>query len=404
MALDAAQLAAENAALRAEVAELRERGAFLEAFYADHATAETPGDSDAEARAAAIEAAEVYVVRLRDLARRGSASDAALALGPNVSLEYTLDSPMFRKSSEAFERTVDGLGDVLRELAKRCRAWAKLQLEADAAAKLVSAFLTSRKHGRALFSGAHASLGSLSERMILFAQDFRAAAERRSAFARCVEASVCDGLIKFCENELGDVKSFSTEVWRLGDVFEGKLCDVLRYADAESLQKNGAATEQLQDARTRFETARFALVRYLNGVDAKKKLALSEALHAASQGLAAESCAFRSDLRLTQRALDVERERAVLDESLWDAVLQRLEAELSGELPPPGAPAGARAETDLTPMPGSREKGAPPWSISLTTEVGRSSVGETSLGSPSARLDGRRGATSSRVQTAPRPS
>jgi hypothetical protein len=60
--LDATQLAAENAGLRAEIAELKERStsrearlAFLEAFYTEHAAAEPPGDADADARAAAIE-------------------------------------------------------------------------------------------------------------------------------------------------------------------------------------------------------------------------------------------------------------------------------------------------------------------------------------------------------------
>ena len=366
-------VAEENAKLRAEVRELKEQMQFYREYWEKHSASEAvaPVEEDFPERLRAIADEATCVASLRDRVASGvPSSEAALALGPNVSLEYTRDSPMFRRSAVAFEQSLDGLGEMLRELSLRVRAWTKAQRDADAKGRRVAAHLRDRRHARCLFSGAHASLGDLTAKGGCFADCVDALVRGRSDLSDRLDEQVAAGLEDFTQNELGDVASFRADVMKLGDVYEQKLCAVLQL-DAESLSEDTLA--RLQDARSRFERARFALVRYLNGVDAKKMLAISAALgegagavkvyhDAGSKRLCG---ALSGEVELTRRALSVERERHLLDEELWDKVLERLEAELSGELPPPGAPRGARA----APADIARLTAAPTWSAALTTEV-----------------------------------
>ena len=122
-------------------------------------------------------------------------------------------------------------------------------------------------------------------------------------------AQALDG---FRRDELGDVAAFRADVWRLGDAYEQKLCAVLQL-DAAALSDE--ALEALQASRSRFERARFALVRYLNGVDAKKALAISAALAEGTGALQRYYDEGRlrlcgpigAEVELTRRALAVER-------------------------------------------------------------------------------------------------
>ena len=334
-------VAEENAKLRAEVRELKEQMQFYREYWEKHSASEAvaPVEEDFPERLRAIADEATCVASLRDRVASGvPSSEAALALGPNVSLEYTRDSPMFRRSAVAFEQSLDGLGEMLRELSLRVRAWTRAQRDADAKGRRVAAHLRDRRHARCLFSGAHASLGDLTAKGGCFADCVDALVRGRSDLSDRLDEQVAAGLEDFTQNELGDVASFRADVMKLGDVYEQKLCAVLQL-DAESLSEDTLA--RLQDARSRFERARFALVRYLNGVDAKKMLAISAALgegagavkvyhDAGSKRLCG---ALSGEVELTRRALSVERERHLLDEELWDKVLERLEAELSGELP-----------------------------------------------------------------------
>lgn len=371
----AAELEEENRALKAEVAALREK-----LTKADVVSSSSPLHSAAmemeakrrrviESEAAGVEALEAA------LAAGMSASSAALLLGPNVSLEYTRDSPMFRRSTEAFEETLGGLEVMVKELCELLRAWSAAQSQADAAARAVSAWMRDRRHARSLFSGAHASLGDLSETLADLAGDIEAMTSNRSELAYAM-SELAGRLAKFRTHEVGDVAGFRERTWKLGDEYEAKLSRALvRLSKDEEVA--------LETSRRHFETARFALVRHLNGVDAKKRLVLTaELFEHGTQALRnyyargleymdrPEAAAKR---RLIPRALEVVESRARIDDALWDKVLDRLEAELDGELPPPGAPSSARG---YGPPPRSSANpdlwgtdGAPPWSVGLSTEV-----------------------------------
>ena len=190
-------LEAENARLRLEVSELRERMQFYEEYWEKHSgdRAASLVGPDAEARLATIGAEAETVAGLRSrIACDVPSSEAALALGPNVSLEYTRDSPMFRRSALAFEQSLDGLGSMLEELGQRVRAWTSKAREADACGRKVSEWLRDRRHARALFSGAHASLGSLTVKSGAFADALDGTLDLRGGLCDRLDEQVADAL------------------------------------------------------------------------------------------------------------------------------------------------------------------------------------------------------------------
>ena len=257
-------VAEENARLKIEVRELREQMQFYREYWEKHSQSEAvaPVEEDFPERLRAIADEATCVASLRDRVASGvPSSEAALALGPNVSLEYTRDSPMFRRSAVAFEQSLDGLGEMLRELSLRVRAWTRAQRDADAKGRRVAAHLRDRKHARCLFSGAHASLGDLTAKGGCFADCVDALVRGRSDLSDRLDEQVAAGLEDFTQNELGDVASFRADVMKLGDVYEQKLCAVLQL-DAESLSEDTLA--RLQDARSRFERARQSRTRERN--------------------------------------------------------------------------------------------------------------------------------------------
>ena len=115
-------------AMQAELRELRARVRTLEAEKR-RPTLEGHG---ARVQAIAAEAAALQPLK-EAAAATAPASAAALALGPSVRLEYTRDSPMFRKQCEAFENSLAGLDSLLGGLAIRLRDWsAALRASRDA--------------------------------------------------------------------------------------------------------------------------------------------------------------------------------------------------------------------------------------------------------------------------------
>ena len=149
---------ADVKAMQAELRELRARVRTLEAEKR-RPTLEGHG---ARVQAIAAEAAALQPLK-EAAAATAPASAAALALGPSVRLEYTRDSPMFRKQCEAFENSLAGLDSLLGGLAIRLRDWSAALRSSHDAARECAAWLNDRRHARALFGGNEA-LGDSSAR------------------------------------------------------------------------------------------------------------------------------------------------------------------------------------------------------------------------------------------------
>ena len=136
-------------AMQAELRDLRARVRTLEAEKR-RPTLEGHG-----ARLQAISAEAATLQPLKEAAAATApASAAALALGPSVRLEYTRDSPMFRKQCEAFENSLAGLDSLLGGLAIRLRDWSAALRASRDAAHSCAAWLKDRRHARALFGAA----------------------------------------------------------------------------------------------------------------------------------------------------------------------------------------------------------------------------------------------------------
>ena len=145
-------------AMQAELRELRARVRTLEAEKR-RPTLEGHG---ARVQAIAAEAAALQPLK-EAAAATAPAKAAALALGPSVRLEYTRDSPMFRRQCEGFENSLAGLDSLLGGLAIRLRDWSAALRASRDAARECAAWLKDRRHARALFGGREA-LGDSSAR------------------------------------------------------------------------------------------------------------------------------------------------------------------------------------------------------------------------------------------------
>ena len=231
--------------MQAELRELRARVRTLEAEKR-RPTLEGHG---ARVQAIAAEAAALQPLK-EAAAATAPASAAALALGPSVRLEYTRDSPMFRKQCEAFENSLAGLDSLLGGLAVRLRDWSAALRASRDAARDCAAWLKDRRHARALFGGNEA-LGDSSARCATLADALDSYAQRQGRLAEAFEAEVAAALDAFRAEELGDCEGFIGDVWRLGDAYEQKLCAALRLDTVD-----GDARADLKDARGAFERSR----------------------------------------------------------------------------------------------------------------------------------------------------
>ena len=236
-------------AMQAELRELRARVRTLEAEKR-RPTLEGHG---ARVQAIAAEAAALQPLK-EAAAATAPASAAALALGPSVRLEYTRDSPMFRKQCEAFENSLAGLDSLLGGLAIRLRDWSAALRSSRDAARECAAWLKDRRHARALFGGSEA-LGGSSARCATLADALDSYALRQSTLADSFTTNVAAALDAFRAEELGDCEGFIGDVWRLGDAYEQKLCAALRLDTVD-----GEARADLKDARGAFERSRLCLL------------------------------------------------------------------------------------------------------------------------------------------------
>ena len=160
------RLRRENAELRALVAQQRQ---CLDSLRADTAAAPTEvrsegvvDDDDDDVDEGGVEAAvdgasgddaaERIAALLRPPPLRDGISAAATQLGANVALEFTRDSPMFRRQLEAFQESLDGLGTFLAKTAQLARVYTEAAKHANETGQALAAHMAQREHVR-LWSG-----------------------------------------------------------------------------------------------------------------------------------------------------------------------------------------------------------------------------------------------------------
>lgn len=151
------------------------------------------------------------------------------------------------------------------------------------------------------------------------------------------------------------------------DEYEAKLSSALLTRD--KLSPN--AVNDLQQTRSRYEMARFDLVDSLNRLDGKKKIALTQAscclydtyIKCNELLLKQQSNAIESINRTQHDAVEAAT-TMTRNASLWQFVRARLEGELAGAMPPPGAPPGA-----LSPVQPRWHPGMPVYTANITTEI-----------------------------------
>ena len=198
-------------AMQAELRDLRARVRTLEAEKR-RPTLEGHG---ARVQAIAAEAAALQPLK-ETAAATAPASSAALVLGPSVRLEYSRDSPMFRRQCEGFESSLQGLDNLLGGLALRLRDWSTALQASSDGAKACVAWLKDKKHGRALFGGNEA-LGNSSQRCATLADALESYALKQTELADAFSNDIASSLDAFREEELGDAEGFIGDVWQLGD-------------------------------------------------------------------------------------------------------------------------------------------------------------------------------------------
>ena len=122
-------------------------------------------------------------------------------------------------------------------------------------------------------------------------------------------------------------------------------------------------------ARSDYELERFDLVQQLNNLDSQKKIKLSEVCCDFSSLLyQMQTSMYMHDDNMQKRINNLPLANQIVsrNERLWDGMRSRLEAEIAGCLPPPGAPFGAFSPDErLLDVPADSCL----FSASLTTEV-----------------------------------
>ena len=101
---------------------------------------------------------------------------------------------------------------------------------------------------------------------------------------------------------------------------------------------------KILQARSAYELERFDLVKQLNNLDSQKKIKLSEVCCNFSSLLQQmQASVYVHDDKIQKRMDNLPAAQQIMlrNEKLWNGIRSRLEAEIAGCLPPPGAPLGA---------------------------------------------------------------
>ncbi|CAM9270672.1 unnamed protein product [Ectocarpus sp. 12 AP-2014] len=288
-------------------------------------------------------------------------------LGRNAALEYSRDSPMFRKRMWAFQDTLKPLQGHTTRILTRADEYCQAGEEFRQRGVSLAEELYSKEASRVMFSNNFIAegIGDLAANMFRFTTALKQVHELVALLVDSVKSGLAAPLHDFNEG-FRDLDDLADELDIRGREYESTLSKAL---DQRELPTEGPLHDKAARARWDFELFRFDVVRYMNQLDSKKVLLLETginntfyALLAFFQGGGSICGEMEKSMRRRQVVLDGMNKRHDRDNALWAYVRSRLEAELQGELPPPGAPPGARA-------PINPRAACPVYVAELTTEV-----------------------------------
>ncbi|CAM9741659.1 unnamed protein product [Ectocarpus sp. 13 AM-2016] len=251
-------------------------------------------------------------------------------LGRNAALEYSRDSPMFRKRMWAFQDTLKPLqGHTTRILARAdeyCQAGEEFRQKGVSLAEE----LYSKEASRVMFSNNFIAegIGDLAANMFRFTTALKQVHELVALLVDSVKSGLAAPLHDFNEG-FRDLDDLADELDIRGREYESTLSKAL---DQRELPTEGPLHDKAARARWDFELFRFDVVRYMNQLDSKKVLLLETginntfyALLAFFQGGGSICGEMEKSMRRRQVVLDGMNKRHDRDNALWAYVRSRLE-------------------------------------------------------------------------------
>ena len=321
---------------------------------------------------------------------RLSAEKVYERLEPSVSLEFVRDSPMFRQQLGAFQDSFQGVDIFSKTVQNALNDVNEAVLSLSKSQRVLAYALQGRdKNGnrieglnsRCLFSNALPELGDMTTILHDTSKELQASADEQKPFEEYFNNE-----IKNILQELSslDSSSSSSSSGSNSDITNDtalklkkieELCTDYESQLSNSLKSRASLSPQLQEQllfiRKKYELARFDLVRSLNVQDSKKKLLLARlisGIHDSMHGYLKGSNDALTSTRKTVVSMNGKMEkmtgRVQEIEGLWTTLRARVEGELSGAMPPPGAPAGA-----MSPVQPRQHHGMPTYTLPIHTEV-----------------------------------
>nr|CCA14464.1 conserved hypothetical protein [Albugo laibachii Nc14] len=305
--------------------------------------------------------------------------------GHNVILDYSDDSPIFRRQLEGFEPSVSGLRALLKEIGQATKDYVASGLRFGETEAAIANEITHRKHSRAIFTTCYPEFGTLSSIFNEFHEIITQMHSSRVSFLFSIESLLLHGTEEFGEKEIRDITDLRKEMVRLGDEYEGLLGKFLSksrpgtssntieipsnlpmtFIDTEHsfpvgppslLVHTNSASNSIGDripttpsnlkalekdvcqARMRFELSRFDLVWCLNRMESQKKLFLIEAFNSSLYAFFAHIQACHEFIRSQepkarqrQEMLQNAKETFAQDEKMWLQQREKLETQLRSD-------------------------------------------------------------------------
>ena len=299
-----------------------------------------------------------------------SEKDIHSALGDGLAIEYTRDSPLFRQQVSAFEDSFQNLPayckNVLSCLHDVDRAYSGLK---ESHIRLATA-LAGREggFGRSLFTNAFPTLGDLSETLRMIADALLGINNVHEQLREAIKNDVAPLFEDLAREDLTIEKNLQRKMEKGFEEYEQKLGNALLNRDTKL---TASQIEDISITRRDYELSRYDLVTRLNQIDAKKKVLLTQAscnIHIAyfqMQENIKKQLLVSGDTIRTLGEITIESgEMMEKKDALWKFVRAKLQGELMGAMPPPGAPPGA-----LSPVQPRWHPGMPVYTATITTEV-----------------------------------
>lgn len=323
---------------------------------------------------------------------RLSVEEVYARLEPSVSLEFVRDSPMFRQQLGAFQDSFQGVDIFSKTVQNALCDVNEAVLSLSKSQRVLAYALQGRdKNGnrieglnsRCLFSNALPELGDMASLLHDTSKQLQATADEQKPFEDYLNNEMnhilqeLSSLDNSSNSNSGGSSNNSDVTNATSYKFKKieELCSDYENQLSNSLKSRTALSPQLQEqllfVRKKYELARFDLVQSLNVQDSKKKMLLAKlisGIHNSMHGYLKGSCDVLASTSETVKSMhgkmDTMKGHVQEIEGLWMTVRARIEGELSGAMPPPGAPAGA-----MSPVQPRQHNGMPTYTLPIHTEV-----------------------------------